>query len=172
MAYPTASGIRFNDCMFSEPAPLNSSGLPGCAGLFVILAEDGSWAPKPFQPVYFGEFGNNAPGAALLQEATRSLKLARGKVLYLSVLALPFSTTAQRWALCAELIRAYNPSYQTHDAMNRPTELVHRLDELEKKHHEQTAQLMWLRATAEQMLGALPERRRIGFLPESLPAAL
>lgn len=106
----------------------------------------------------------------LLQEATRSLKLAGGKTLYLSVLALPFSTTAQRWALCAELIRAYNPSYQPHDPMNRPTELVQRLNELEKKHHDQTAQLMWLRATAEQMLGALPERRRIGFLPETAPA--
>ena len=170
MPYQMAPGIRFNDCVFSEPTQLGGGTLPGCGGLFVILAEDRNWAPKPFQPLCFGEFGNNAPGAVLLQETTRSLGVGHGKALYLSVFALPFSTSAQRWALCAELIRAYNPSTQPGDALTPPTELVRRLDDLEKKHHEQTAQLMWLRASAENLMGSLPERRRIGFLPEILPA--
>src|SRR5579859_3046530 len=108
MSYPLAPGIRFNDCVFSEPLAFASGNLPRCAGLFVILAEDYNWAPKPFDPVWFGEFGNNAPAAALLDEAHRSVQAGPGKKLYLAVFALPFSTTAQRWALLAELTRAYN----------------------------------------------------------------
>src|SRR5690348_8255802 len=159
MSYPLAPGIRFNDCVFSEPMSLSSGNLPGCAGLFVILAEDRNWAPKPLQPLCFGEFGNNAPAEMLLQEAARSVSAGPGKTLYLSFFALPFSTTAQRWALCTELMRAYNPSAQPVGTASPPTDLVRRLDELEKKHHEQTAQLMWLRASAENLLGVLPERR-------------
>ena len=163
MAYPLAPGIRFNDCVFSEPVALASGQLPRCAGVFVILAEDRNWAPKPFEALCFGEFGNNAPAAALLEEATRAIGAKPGQNLHVSVLALPFSTTAQRWALLAELMRAYNPPRQKADAP--PCELVQRLHELETKHHDQTAQLMWLRASAESLLGVLPERRRIGFLP-------
>jgi len=170
MSYPAAPGIRFNDCVFSEPLAFASGNLPRCAGLFVILAEDPNWAPKPFEPLCFGEFGNNAPAAALLEEAGRSLQTGSGKKLYLAVFALPFSTTAQRWALLAELTRAYNPAGQAAHPLQPPMELVHRLNELEKKHHDQTAQLMWLRASAENLFGAIPERRRIGFLPETLPA--
>lgn len=162
MSYPLAPGIRFNDCVFSEPVALSNAQIPRCAGLFVILAEDRNWAPKPFEPLCFGEFGNNAPADALLQQATRSLH-GMGKALYVTVLALPFSTTAQRWALLSELAHAYNPASQA--PLQPPAELVHRLNELEKKHHDQTAQLMWLRASAENLLGVLPERRRIGFLP-------
>ena len=171
MSYPLAPGIRFNDCVFSEPATLPGATLSRCAGLFVILAEDRNWAPKTFQPLYFGEYGNNPQEYAILQEATRSLKGWQDKTLYLAVLPLPFSTTTQRWALSHELMRAYNPSCQSGPSNQPPSELVRRLDALEKTHHEQTAQLLWLRASADYLLGATPERRRrIGFLPEILPA--
>ena len=166
-----APGIRFNDCVFSDPIALAHGTLPGCPGLYVILAEDPNWSPKPFQPLYFGEFGNKTPGAVIHEEAARSLKGTHGKRLYLSVLILPFSTTAQRWALCTELMSAYNPPCQAGRALDPPTDLVRRLDELEKKHQEQTAQLLWLRANADHLLGPAPDRRRrIGFLPEILPA--
>ena len=39
--------------------------LPKYAGLFVILAKDANSAPKPYQALYFGEFGNNTPEALL-----------------------------------------------------------------------------------------------------------
>jgi hypothetical protein len=165
-----ASGIRFNDCFFSEPIALGSGSFPRCAGLFVILVEDRNWAPKPFQPLCFGEFGNNAPVDLLLHEAVHSLKRAQGKALYLSVTALPFSTTAQRWALFSELVRAYNPPGQAGENRTPPSDLVQKLEELEKRHHEQTAQLMWLRASADHLFGVFPERRRIGFQPEAVPA--
>jgi hypothetical protein len=166
-----ASGIRFNDCFFSEPIALGGGTLPRCAGLFVILAEDPNWAPKPFQPLFFGEFGNNTPVDALLREAARSPRGVHGKALFLSVLPLPFSTTAQRWALFSELVRAYNPPGQTGEDRTPPSDLVRKLDELEKRHHEHAAQLMWLRASADHLLGTFPERRRrIGFQPETVPA--
>ena len=166
-----ASGIRFNDCVFSEPVALGNGSLPRCAGLYVVLAEDPNWAPKPLQPLYFGEFGNNAAAAVLLHEAARAIKGAYGKTLFLSVLPLPFSTTSDRWSLFSELVRAYNPLYQTGAERTPPSDLVRKLDELEKRHHEQTAQLMWLRASADHLFGAFPERRRrIGFQPEAVPA--
>lgn len=172
MRYLAVWGIRFNDCFFSEPATLGQAHLPRCGGLYAILAEDRGWGPKPFQPLYFGEFGNNTTLAMVLRDAGRFA--AAGNPLYLSVLALPFSTTSQRWALCRELVGAYNPVCQVGEAHTPPVDLVRQLEELEKRHQEHTAQLMWLRASADQLLGPVPgRRRRIGFLPEgSLPEAV
>ena len=41
------SGIRFNDYFFTEPTRLADLKVPKYAGLFVILATDANWAPKP-----------------------------------------------------------------------------------------------------------------------------
>jgi hypothetical protein len=153
MAYIVASGIRFNDCIFTQPVAFADCTFPRCPGLYVILAEDRDWAPKAFQPLYFGEFGNNAPAAALLGEASHVARSVPGKPLYVAVLALPYSTTNQRWALCRELIRAYNPACQVAEP-HAPAGLAHQLD-----------------ARANEFFGAVPERRRrIGFLPDTTAA--
>ena len=105
------AGIRFNDCYFGEPTPLNQWAAPRCAGLYVVLAADSNWAPRPYQPLHFGEFGNNArqiPGLTKFG----SLRGAGSRHLYIAALAMPFSTTAQRRALHAELVQAYNPISQ------------------------------------------------------------
>ena len=151
MAYFVASGIRFNDCIFTQPVPFAECTFPRCPGLYVILAEDRDWGPKPFQPLYFGEFGNNAPAAVLLGEASHVARSAPGKPLYIAGLALPYSTTSQRWALCRELIRAYNPLCQVAEPHTPPGDLANQLD-----------------ARANEFFGAIPERRRrIGFLPDT-----
>ena len=106
------SGIRFNDCFFSEPVWLAGWRPLRQAGLFVILSPDSNWAPRPFQPLYFGELGNNAPEASLpgnLEPGSTD----RRTPLLVSVLPMPFSTTAQRRALRDELLQAYNPVSQT-----------------------------------------------------------
>jgi hypothetical protein len=112
-----ASGIRFNDYFFTDPVALTAWVPPKCAGLLCILASDPDWAPKAFQPLYFGEFGNNSQPAVLLRECNQVAAVARAKnnsaLLFISVLAMPFSTTQQRWTLRNELIAAYNPPYQT-----------------------------------------------------------
>lgn len=164
-----APGIRFNDCVFSEPIAFADWVAPRCAGLYVILVRDAEWAPKPLRPVCFGEFGNNAQAEAVLQECAHLLPGNAQRSAFVSFLALPFTTTTQRWALCRELVSGYHPSGQS--AQTAPTDLVRRLDDLERRNQEQAAQLGYLRAGADAFLDTRPApRRRIGFLPDFEPA--
>jgi hypothetical protein len=117
-------GVRFNDWLFTEPMPLTEWKVPKYAGLFVILAKDPNWAPKPYQPLYFGEFGNNTPEALL---SGNQMQLPHGegdRTLLVSVLPMPFSSTAQRLALRSELLRAYNSAWQTDEVRAVSTGLI------------------------------------------------
>jgi hypothetical protein len=156
-----ASGIRFNDYFFSEPVALGAFangkfGIwtpPKCAGLFCVLATDPDWAPKALQPLYFGEFGNNSPATTFLRDCSQIAEAAGRKNLFgalsVSVLAMPFSTTQQRWALRNELIWAYNPSCQT--------DFVDRIQHM---------------ASVNAPVAPPPSpRRRIGFITFSEPTA-
>jgi hypothetical protein len=163
-----ASGIRFNDCFFTESTCLPAWRRPRHAGLFVILAHDANWAPKPYQPLYFGEFGNNSEGGVLPEAYSWMLDIAGGTSPYVAVLPMPFSTTRERLALSNELLWAYNPPSQAKGARDAAAELARRLDDVETKpREEQTAQMLLLLAGANRMFGPQPEpeRRRIGFLP-------
>ena len=157
-----ATGIRFNDCFFSEPVRLADWIPPRFTGVFVILACDPNWAPRPFQPVSFGELGNNTPQPA---------RPANGAVhgLYVSVLLLPFSTSAQRTSLRNELIAAYNPMLQGRAAAASHLDLNQRIDELEKRYQEHSAQMLMMLSNIHRHFEplAVPVRRRIGFQPES-----
>lgn len=115
-----ASGIRFNDYFFSEPMNLAAWTPPKCPGLFSILVDDPNWAPKAFQPLYFGEFGNNSPASTVLQDCQAVIAAANGKTLFVSVLPMPFTTTHQRLVTRNELISAYNPSCQRANAVDLP----------------------------------------------------
>jgi hypothetical protein len=165
-------GIRFNDCVFSEPTSISHWTPPHCACLYALLVSDPNWAPRPYHALYFGEFGNN--GAERLLEKARDFAARLfGREVFASVLPMPFSTTAQRWMLRNELIWAYNPPYSTPDAETAaPTELVQKLDELERRHHEETAELRLLFASAHASLEPPRPRRRIGFIPISQSAGL
>ncbi len=169
-----APGIRFDNYMFTEPMRLADWKPPECAGLFVILVRDSNWAPKPFQPLYFGEFGNNVHGALLPNDAVWK-PLAGGNNLFVAVLPLPFSTTAQRLAVRSELLRAYNPRYQA-ESSTTSSEVTRKLDELERRHQEQTAQIGLLVASINRLFEPQPEvRRPIGFLlppAQTSPAAI
>jgi hypothetical protein len=138
---------------------------PACGGLYAILAKDANWAPKPFQPLYFGEFGNNQQ---------QSLKMSgwapAGAMdgLYVATLALPFSTAAQRCALRNELVDAYNPVSQAVATRTSPRELARKLDAIEVRQQEQNAQIIALLHQLNQVFGPqpAPPRRPIGFLAE------
>jgi hypothetical protein len=110
------SGIRLNDCIFSEPVALVGWTPPQFAGISAIFVRDPNWAPKPFRPLCFNEFGNNAPPSAWMDNYGDILRAAQGKELLVSVCPIPFSTTAQRRAVRDELIWAYNPLCQTSQA--------------------------------------------------------
>jgi hypothetical protein len=165
-AHMDKPGIRFNDCVFSEPVPFAQWTPPRCAGLYVVLVQDPNWAPRPFQPLYFGEFGHNASLPAFRAEQANLAGVAPHEALFAAAFPMPFSTTAQRWLLRNELIRAYNPPCCVPRADTPPTELVQKLDELERRHQQETAELRWLFAGAANPEGQ-PPRRRIGFVPLS-----
>ena len=139
---PALPGIRFNDCMFSEPVTVDRWTQPKYAGLFAVLVNDPDWAPKSFRPLHFGEFGNNAPLAALPIDYTRLMATAQGRTLFVAVLPLPFSTTAQRRELRNELLWAYNPECQAAETVP---------------------------ANISPLFQPPPEtpRRRIGFMPQT-----
>jgi hypothetical protein len=156
-------GIRFNDCVFSEPTPLNSCALPKFAGLFVILARDANWAPRQFQPVCFGEFGNNTPGPLALGSVRMP---ANAGTLFIAILPLPFSSSAQRCDMREQLVWAYNPVCQG-NAMPPRNDLARKLDELEQRHAEQNTQFQLLMTSINRLFEPqpVPPRRPIGFLP-------
>jgi hypothetical protein len=162
-AYMAGPGIRFNDFMFSEPVPLSAWTPPKFAGLLVVLAPDPNWAPRPFQPLCFSEFGNN-----VRSPLAGPLRLPNAGPLFVSVLPMPFSSSAQRSEARNQLVWAYNPVYQANSAPGEH-ELVRKLDELEKKHDEQTTQFRLLLASINRLFEPLPEppRRPIGFLPQT-----
>jgi hypothetical protein len=162
--YLGVAGIRFNDYLFSEPTRMIEWAPPKCAGICVILARDPNWAPKPFQPLCFWEFGNNS-------DLRRLTRMPNTEALYVSALAMPFSTSAQRSEIRSQLVWAYNPVWQASAGSAGQSELAYKLDELEKKHEEQTTQLRLLLASVNRLFEPQtePRRRTIGFLPS--PAA-
>jgi hypothetical protein len=151
--------------LFSEPAPLPTWRQPSCAGIVAVLARNPQWSPKPLQPLYFGEFGNDAaPRTSLPPNVSRDLLV--------SVLPMPYSTAAQRRALCDELISAHNPALQANGTIASAAALARKVDELEARQLEQSQQILALLTH----LGKLFEpaqagpRRPIGFLSELAPA--
>src|SRR5438034_11811399 len=157
-------GIRFNDCLFTEPTRLADWNAPQYAGLFVILAKDPNWAPKPYQPLYFGEFGNNTPEALLPGKHTPFPGIESDTTLFISVLPMPFSTTAQRWALRNELLWSYHPPWQTGEVRPAGTGLANQLGGADKK-PEDAAQILFLLTGVNLEPQPKQPRRRIGFLP-------
>jgi len=158
--YLVAAGIRFNDYVFSEPKHIVEWAPPKCGGVCVILARDAAWAPKPFQPLCFVEFGNNS-------DLRRMSRMPNIDALFVSAIAMPFSTSAQRSEVRNQLAWAYNPLWQA-SAGPVQSDLAHKLDELERKHEEQTTQFRLLLASINRLFEPqteMPRRRSIGFLP-------
>lgn len=160
--YLVVAGIRFNDHLFSEPRRLVEWTLPKIAGVCAILARDSNWAPKPFQPLCFLEFGNNSSPLRLAQTPN-------GEALFVSWLAMPFSTFEQRSEVRNQLVWAYNPVWQASRGSTNQSEFAYKLDVLERKHEEQTTQLRLLLASINRLFEpvTVPQRRPIVFLPQA-----
>src|SRR6266567_6521801 len=135
-------GIRFNDYVFTEPQRVSDWLRPHYAGVVAILERDPNWAPKAFRPLCFEEFGNTPQ--IRLPVNFRSMAEPSVAHLFVAVLPLPFSGTAQRCSVRDQLVAAYNPAWQSNITLADPSELARKLDELEKKHDEQTTQVRLL----------------------------
>jgi hypothetical protein len=172
-SYMVAPGIRFNDYLFTEPKQLSEWERPRYAGILAILVRDPNWAPKPFQALFFREFGNNSQEILLSNGLMRLPGTLAAERFWVSVLPVPFSTTAQRLEILQQLIWAYNPAWQAKGSAAEPSELARKLEELEKKHEEQTTQVRLLLQSFNKFFEPQPEppRRRIGFLPQPVTAA-
>jgi hypothetical protein len=181
--YLVPPGVRFNDSLFTDPVQLAGWHPPACAGIVAILVRNPHWAPKPLQPLYFGEFGNDAARGMNLPAGARrgdllvpvlpmpySVAAQRGDLL-VSVLPMPYSTAAQRSALCNELIAAYNPACQTNGTVGSTAELARKVTDLEARQHEQSQQILSLLAHLGKLFEPQPvgPRRPIGFLPPQQP---
>src|SRR5712664_388027 len=89
------AGIRFSDYVFTEPIPLDRLLLPShSTGVYAVLMPDPTWAPRDFQPLFFGEFAN---GHCSITAAELSwwYRAAAGKSLYIAVLAIPEAHTGE-----------------------------------------------------------------------------
>jgi hypothetical protein len=164
--YVVPPGVRFNDSVFTEPVQLTVWRPPACAGIVAILARNPQWGPKPLQPLYFAEFGNDAARATSLPANVRRDDLL------VSVLPMPYSTAAQRRALCNELIAAHNPVCQANGTTVSAAELARKVDELDARQQEQSQQILSLLAHLGTLFGPQPvaPRKPIGFLPQLAPA--
>jgi len=151
--YCTPPGVRFNDYIFSEPAPLWDWRPPHCDGIAVVLVRNPQWGPKPFQPLYFWQFG----GESRLPERLR------GEDLMVAVLPMPYASAEQRRSVCRQLTASYIST----------AELAHKVDELEARQQEQSQQILSLLTYIAKLFEPQPvrPRRPIGFLPDLVPAA-
>lgn len=167
--YLLPSGIRFNDYLFTDPVPLAQWRPSACAGVVVVLARNSQWAPKPLQPLFFSEFGNNTAGGTI---AAALHSGARADDLLISAMPMPFSSVAQRRAVCKELIAAYNPAWQSSGMVVSTTQLAHQVEELEARQQEQSQQILSLLAYIGKLFEPPPvvPRRPIGFLAPLRPA--
>lgn len=167
--YFVPAGIRFNDYLFTDPVPFSNWQPPGCAGVVAVLARNPHWAPKPLQPLFFAEFGNNAGNGAI---APRLKDDRRAEDLLVAVLPMPYSTAAQRRAVCKELIAAYNPAWQSNGLAMSTAQLAGKVEELETRQQEQSQQILSLLSYIGKFFEPQPvaPRRPIGFLPQMLPA--
>jgi len=121
----------------------------------------------------FGEFGNNSANPLENTGYSWALRGASARNFLISVLPMPFSTSAQRMALREELVSAYNPALQGHGGTEAPRELAVRMGELERRNQEQAEKILFLLGNIYKQFEPqpVPERRRIGFLPELAEAS-
>ena len=107
-------GIRFGNNHFSALALLPWTSQPRIAelpGLYVVLAYDSNWTPRPFRPLYFGESHDPWGRANAEHEKYESWRAAAGVIapLYRGLCLLPGSTRSQRQAAESALIAEYSP---------------------------------------------------------------
>ena len=152
-----SAGIRFGNYFFSEPVPLGGYASPEPSGLFAVLVPDPTWAPRPFQPLFFGEFSGAGPTR---DDYLCWLRAAAGRHLYAAASRAPQGSAALR-----ELVRAYDPLCNRNRSDAASGDVLQRLNALERKSQEHDAMMRVVFAAAAKMFEPLPEprKRAIGF---------
>lgn len=106
--------IIFGTYIFSAPEVVPASALPAWvpddSGLYVILAYDVGWTPKPYRPLYFGESQRIRSRATCEHERHVSWGHEAGvfSSLYRALCPLPNFTMSQLQRAESALIAQYN----------------------------------------------------------------
>ena len=162
------SGIRFADYIFTDPTPIHRCTFPARSiGIFVVLVPDPTWGPWHLQPLYVGQFGPDGESEMTVMEQILCLRAAAGKPLYVASYALPMEHAFELSRIKRELLDRYWPIVNRRPADDDAVDMVHKLEAVEKRIHEQEALLKLALAALGQMGQPSPEqkRRSVGFQP-------
>jgi len=160
-------GIRFGNCVFSEPVPLDRACLPvNSTGVYVILTPDPTWGPRHFQPLFFGEFAGGLHCSITTTELSLCYRAAAGKGLLISVLAMPGAHVGDVILLKRRLIQDYAPICNRNDDSAIAIEMARRLETLERMTSHQELVLKLALGALGQMAHPHPEtkKRIVGFI--------
>ncbi len=167
--FPAAvpAGIRFGDTVFSEPVPLARWWPPRGTGLYVVLVPDFTWLPRPFQPVYVGEYGQGCVRVTS-DEYLSWYRVAAGRDLYVAAHEIPDARATQAPVLKEEIVRMYTPVCNRRWSEPAPADaLARRLETIERRDLDQDALLKVLVAALSRVLTPPPEpaKKEYGFKP-------
>lgn len=159
-------GIRFGDVIFGEPTLMDGGMYPASGGIYVLLTPDPTWTPRPFQPLYFGEFGIAGELQISPEKQLRCLRVAAGRNLFIAAHAMPLRQGSHFGSLKTDLIRQYAPIGNLEFAQEG-VESATRIQDLEKKITEHEVVLSLVLTAIGQSAQKQPESRKrpIGFRP-------
>jgi hypothetical protein len=166
MFFRAAVGIRFADCVFSEPVPIGRQGVPvHSAGIYVILIHDPTWGPRQFQPVFFSEFGPSHHSSVGPADVMGWHRVAAGRGLYVAVHSVAPAEAHELPVLTRELVASYRPLCNRESAEEITSDTKRRVEVLEKKTQEQEALLRLAIAVIGQTPQTASEskKRPVGF---------
>jgi hypothetical protein len=120
---PPRAGIRFNNRIFTEPAPFALAEPPVSSGIYAILAPDAARRPRPFRAIYFGESGNFHDRVTESHELFEDwIREAEGVAnLYVAFCPTPLLRDVQRRWVENELIARYRPVCNLKDKQAEPS---------------------------------------------------
>lgn len=108
---PLAHFTGWGNHSFSNPTSFSALFAPPSSGLYVLMAPDFNWGPKPYRPLYFGQAENLFKRVSQSHEKYASWVREAGSAanLYVGFHYMQGSTEHDRRSREAELIRHYNP---------------------------------------------------------------
>jgi hypothetical protein len=114
---PPRAGIRFDNRIFTEPAPFALAEPPVSSGIYVVLVPDPSCRPRAFRAIYFGEAGNFhgrvTDSHALFDDWIREAEDVAN--LYVAFCPTPLLREVQRRWVENDLIARYRPACNLKD---------------------------------------------------------
>lgn len=117
---PRRAGIRFDNCIFTEPVPFSMILPPVSSGVYAILVPDAVCRPRPFRAIYFGEaddFSQRVHGNHERFDDWMA-EVREAAALYVAFCSTPLLKAQQRRWVEHDLIARYCPAC---NVLNNPS---------------------------------------------------